>query len=121
MTPAVGCLEYYYYAPDQLEQKSIQEKLDVLMMKLGEMEVEMHQLSESKYVHFKPYLFTANSLAHRVHEVQSEMSAIEEKVHTEVSCWLRCVVSFVSPRYVMISLVLRVWDKAWWEILLSSR
>ncbi|BFZ06795.1 hypothetical protein BsWGS_09834 [Bradybaena similaris] len=69
---------------DQLEQKSIQERLDVLTMKLSEMEVEMQQLSESKYVHFKPCLFTANSLAHRIHEVRSEMSAIEEKVHTEI-------------------------------------
>ncbi|CAG5132537.1 unnamed protein product [Candidula unifasciata] len=69
---------------DQLEQKSIQEKLDVLTMKLSEMEVEMHQLAESKYVHFHPNLLTADSLVQRVHDVQTEMSAIEDKVDTEV-------------------------------------
>uniref|UniRef100_A0A0B7BFU7 Centromere/kinetochore protein zw10 homolog n=1 Tax=Arion vulgaris TaxID=1028688 RepID=A0A0B7BFU7_9EUPU len=68
----------------KLEQKTFHDKLDVLTMKLSEMEVEMFQLAESKYVHFHPNFLTGQSLIQKVHDVQDEMATIEKTWNTQV-------------------------------------
>ncbi|XP_059166629.1 centromere/kinetochore protein zw10 homolog [Physella acuta] len=54
------------------------------MHKLSEMEVEIHQLAESKYVNFRPCLETSDSLSCKVIEVQDEISLLEKKINNEV-------------------------------------
>lgn len=72
------------YTSGHLEQRAVHEQMDTLIMKLSEMEVEVYQLAESKYINFRPNLETAEGLLQRVQDAENEISTLQRKITTEV-------------------------------------
>ncbi|CAL1534617.1 unnamed protein product [Lymnaea stagnalis] len=68
----------------QMEQKAIHEKLDVLTRSLSELEVEVHQLAESKYINFRNSVEETERLHQEVQSLHSEISSIETRINNEV-------------------------------------
>ena len=78
-----------------MEKKAVHEQLDALLNKLRELELDVHQLAEDKYVNFKPTLEEAEHLSDKVQLVQIDLQSVEQKISTEVR--LDC--PFFSPMF----------------------